>query len=89
MISTPFFNISINPIDSQAFDTEMQSFFDLFTRYLAEKAKSQDLFVYFPFIFDAILMSLSSPETGRKSSHQRQTKSYPTTSCRHPPILNP
>lgn len=27
----------------QAFDTEMQSFFHLFTRYLAERAKSQDL----------------------------------------------
>lgn len=35
---------------SQAFDTEMQSFFYLFTRYLSERAKSVDLFV-FPFLF--------------------------------------
>lgn len=27
----------------QAFDTEMQSFFYLFTRYLAEKAQSKEL----------------------------------------------
>jgi UTP--glucose-1-phosphate uridylyltransferase len=27
----------------QAFDMEMQSFFYLFTRYLSERAKSQDL----------------------------------------------
>jgi len=30
-------------IPFQAFDTEMQSFFYIFTRYLAERAKSQDL----------------------------------------------
>jgi len=35
--------IFIDPHIWQAFDTEMQSFFYLFTRYLAEKAKSQDL----------------------------------------------
>jgi UTP--glucose-1-phosphate uridylyltransferase len=29
----------------QAFDTEMQSFFYLFTRYLSERAKSVDLCV--------------------------------------------
>lgn len=29
----------------QAFDTEMQSFFFLFTRYLAERAQSQELCV--------------------------------------------
>ena len=29
----------------QAFDTEMQSFFYLFTRYLSERAKSVDLYV--------------------------------------------
>ena len=29
----------------KAFDVEMQSFFDLFTRYLAERAQSQDLCV--------------------------------------------
>jgi UTP--glucose-1-phosphate uridylyltransferase len=33
---------------SQAFDTEMQAFFYLFTRYLSERAKSVDLSV-FPF----------------------------------------
>ncbi|TFY83007.1 hypothetical protein EWM64_g1008 [Hericium alpestre] len=32
-----------DPATKRAFDTEMQSFFYLFTRYLAEKAKSQDL----------------------------------------------
>ncbi|KAA1472840.1 UTP-glucose-1-phosphate uridylyltransferase [Dentipellis sp. KUC8613] len=32
-----------DPNTKRAFDTEMQSFFYLFTRYLAEKAKSQDL----------------------------------------------
>ncbi|THH19941.1 hypothetical protein EW146_g1313 [Bondarzewia mesenterica] len=32
-----------DPLQKRAFDTEMQSFFYLFTRYLAEKAKSQDL----------------------------------------------
>jgi hypothetical protein len=31
-------------IDNKAFDTEMQAFFYLFTRYLAERAKSQDLY---------------------------------------------
>ena len=30
-------------IARQAFDTEMQSFFYLFTRYLAEKAESKEL----------------------------------------------
>jgi hypothetical protein len=29
----------------KVFDTEMQSFFFLFTRYLTERAKSQDLYV--------------------------------------------
>lgn len=29
----------------QAFDVEMQSFFDLFTRYLAERAKSVEMYV--------------------------------------------
>jgi UTP--glucose-1-phosphate uridylyltransferase len=32
-----------DPIAKKAFDTEMQSFFYLFTRYLSERAKSQDL----------------------------------------------
>ncbi|KAI0051814.1 UTP-glucose-1-phosphate uridylyltransferase [Auriscalpium vulgare] len=32
-----------DPAAKKGFDTEMQSFFYLFTRYLAEKAKSQDL----------------------------------------------
>ncbi|TDL14698.1 UTP-glucose-1-phosphate uridylyltransferase [Rickenella mellea] len=32
-----------DPATKKAFDTEMQSFFDLFTRYLAERAKSVDL----------------------------------------------
>jgi len=36
-------NTVSDPVTKKAFDTEMQSFFDLFTRYLAEKAKSQDL----------------------------------------------
>jgi hypothetical protein len=31
----------------QAFDTEMQSFFDLFTRYLAERASSVELYAHF------------------------------------------
>lgn len=30
---------------TKVFDMEMQSFFYLFTRYLTEKAKSQDLYV--------------------------------------------
>ncbi|KAF8909827.1 UTP-glucose-1-phosphate uridylyltransferase [Mucidula mucida] len=34
-----------DPSTKKAFDTEMQSFFYLFTRYLAERAKSQDLHV--------------------------------------------
>jgi hypothetical protein len=32
-------------IDNQAFDTEMQSFFYLFTRYLAERAHAKELSV--------------------------------------------
>lgn len=32
-----------DPLTKKAFDTEMQAFFFLFTRYLAERAKSQDL----------------------------------------------
>ena len=32
---------------SKIFDMEMQSFFYLFTRYLAEKAKSQDLYILY------------------------------------------
>ena len=38
----------------QAFDTEMQSFFFLFTRYLAEKAKRQDLYVYTFLLLEAL-----------------------------------
>lgn len=41
---------------SQAFDTEMQSFFYLFTRYLSERAKAQDLSVP---IFLVVLLSFS------------------------------
>lgn len=41
--------LSIVPIDNdccrQPFDTEMQSFFYLFTRYLAERAKGQEMWV--------------------------------------------
>ena len=33
----------IFPYQTQAFDTEMQSFFYLFTRYLAERAQAQEL----------------------------------------------
>ncbi|KII92952.1 hypothetical protein PLICRDRAFT_172976 [Plicaturopsis crispa FD-325 SS-3] len=36
-------NTVSDPVKKKAFDTEMQSFFYLFTRYLVEKAKSQDL----------------------------------------------
>lgn len=32
-----------DPQTRKAFDTEMQSFFYLFTRYLAERAQAQDL----------------------------------------------
>jgi len=32
-----------DPLTRKAFDTEMQSFFLLFTRYLAEKAQSKGL----------------------------------------------
>ena len=32
-----------DPLTRKAFDTEMQSFFFLFTRYLAEKAQSKGL----------------------------------------------
>jgi hypothetical protein len=32
----------------QAFDTEMQSFYYLFTRYLAERAQSQELWAIIP-----------------------------------------
>jgi len=34
-------------IPQQAFDSEMQAFFYLFTRYLSERAKSVDLYVIF------------------------------------------
>ncbi len=34
-----------DPATKRAFDTEMQSFFYLFTRYLAERAQSDDLYV--------------------------------------------
>ena len=35
--------LALNSKPLQAFDTEMQSFFYLFTRYLSERAKSDDL----------------------------------------------
>ena len=38
---------SVDQSDPQAFDTEMQSFFFLFTRYLSERANNQDLYVIF------------------------------------------
>ena len=37
-------NVATDP-SAQNFDMEMQSFFFLFTRYLAERAQSQDLCV--------------------------------------------
>lgn len=38
----------------QAFDTEMQSFFYLFTRYLSERARSQELYASFVFRLRAL-----------------------------------
>jgi UTP--glucose-1-phosphate uridylyltransferase len=51
----------------QAFDTEMQSFFYLFTRYLAERAKSQDLYVSLQVFLLCALIRLFT-ETGIASS---------------------
>jgi UTP--glucose-1-phosphate uridylyltransferase len=42
-VNTYILKIYIYVYNFQAFDTEMQSFFYLFTRYLSERAKSQDL----------------------------------------------
>ena len=50
-VSRPIFHFPVPalpayPPPSQAFDTEMQSFFYLFTRYLNERAKSQELYAF-------------------------------------------
>jgi len=59
----------------QAFDTEMQSFFFLFTRYLSERAKSVDLYAIFS-LFPTLDPDI--PEvTGTASSRPLQTRSYP------------
>lgn len=70
--------------DLQAFDTEMQSFFYLFTRYLAERAKSQDL--YDNYYFRPLLLT---PDTaiGIASSPQLKTRLCPTLTSRSPRIL--
>lgn len=65
----------------QAFDTEMQSFFYLFTRYLSERAKSVDLYVI---IFsgcevDHFKLNCLLSVTGIASSPLPRTKLYPMT----------
>jgi len=45
IVSPYSYSSDVPNLPVQAFDTEMQSFFFLFTRYLAERAKSTELYV--------------------------------------------
>ena len=60
-------------IASQAFDTEMQSFFYLFTRYLTERAQSVDLYVLILSI--ATHPTHNHPVTGIVSNHPLKIRS--------------
>jgi hypothetical protein len=66
----------------QAFDTEMQSFFYLFTRYLAERAQAQELST--PFFLSSLGHSadFSFIETGNVSSPLAMTRSCLTIHSR-------
>lgn len=53
-----------DPATKKAFDTEMQAFFYLFTRYLAERAKSVDLSVSSSFIIPPThLLTINPPSS--------------------------
>lgn len=73
---------------SQAFDTEMQSFFYLFTRYLSERARSQELYAFTNPCTRAPIY-LHPPGTGTSSNRPRKTRSSPTPNSplRMPPTL--
>lgn len=60
-------------IASQAFDTEMQSFFYLFTRYLTERAQSVDLYVLILSV--ATHPTHNHPVTGIVSNHPLKIRS--------------
>jgi hypothetical protein len=64
----------------KVFDTEMQSFFYLFTRYLTEKANSQELYVI-PTRQRRLTAPTLAPAIGIASSRPRPTKSSRTISC--------
>ena len=65
----------LTPTRMQAFDTEMQSFFFLFTRYLSERAQSIDLYVH---ILSVIIFSTHNhPVTGTVSNLQLRTRLFP------------
>ena len=74
----------------QAFDTEMQSFFYLFTRYLSERARSQELYAFQNPYTRALVDLHPSPPlgTGISSNRPRKTRSYltPNLPLRMPPI---
>lgn len=67
---------------SQAFDTEMQSFFFLFTRYLAERAKSQDLYVALSCL--SVSSTHQSPVHGIASNLQPRIRSFLTPTFPRP-----
>lgn len=52
----------------QAFDTEMQSFFYLFTRYLAERARSQELYAFLQPPHARLFTQVSSSDWDRIAS---------------------
>jgi len=69
------FTLLFTPSPLQAFDTEMQAFFYLFTRYLAERAQSVDLYVLIPSL--TTLPSHHHPVTGIVSNPPLKTRSFP------------
>ena len=78
--------------DLQAFDTEMQSFFYLFTRYLAEKAESKELCVHC--VINLALASVQLTQSrslvcGIASSLLLPTKSSRTMTSPLPPTPRP
>lgn len=74
-----------DPATKRAFDTEMQSFFYLFTRYLSERAQSQDLYVLIILIAPSCLLTPPTA-TGSASSPPQRTRSSPMLTCLNPKI---
>ena len=68
------------PLRFKVFDTEMQSFFYLFTRYLTEKAKCQELYVI-PTHQRRLTTPTLAPAIGIASSRPRPTRLSRTISC--------